>query len=629
MSSRLPLKPSTIKQLFAQSANQCAFPDCNEKIVSDNQAILGEICHIEAAEPGGERYNPKSTDEFRRSYENLILMCSKHHKITNDVHTYTVEKLKQFKAQHLLKSGHKTYNVTDDIIEKTIIKTMNQDNTNAGDGSQINNQSKIQNIGTQIGTQHIHFSTNDSTKTEGSLETNRGVNKILKEKLDKLRQEASPPKQDVIDYKNDLIVKRPSQIYELPVKELKYRKENGRIKAEVESYEKLNGILDESTDETQELLKGFLEKNDTEKKEILKQQIKHKGQLQPAIITCDGFLINGNRRKMIFEELYQQSHQDPKYENMRVIILPEDVTVFDIKRIENRYQMQDEGKSEYLGLNRALTLRDNIKDGYSLEAQILDDPQYADKKGKDLQAIVREYEKEFLNPLKRVDEYLKTFNREGLYNTISEKSGDKEGRWQAFKDYSSFYHGTLENKAKLVDLKIKDSEVGKIENAVFKIIRKRNLNSKDLESSLGKVHELIRKLPKYVKNQESKRHILKIAEEAGEDIPESMKYDKDGKKYDERDIDEKWGQLYKKEIVGNLIQAYKYVVNQEERDKPLELLEDALKKLRHDNLDVSTMDTNYYEKAMSLTKEISAEADRIYTDIDHARYNLKKLNKSK
>ena len=622
--SRLPPKLSTVKQLFALSGNNCAFPGCYEKMVSQDGTILGEICHIEAAEPGGEPFNPKSNNEERRSFENLVLFCGVHHKTTNNFAKYSVDILKKYKADHGKKFHKAPFSVTDETAYDAINKYMSQQNSNRSTGSQINNQAQTQNIGTQIGNQNVYF--NNSNSEIPLSDSARPVNKTLQKKLERLKQQASPPKEDVIDFKNDLIIKRASQIYELPVKELRYRKENGRIKAEVESYEKLNGSLDESSESTQKILKAFLTKNDPEKKEILKQQIKHKGQLQPAIITCDGFLINGNRRKMILEELYEETHQDPKFENMRVIILPEDVSLFDIKRIENRYQMHDEGKSEYHGLNRALTLRDNIKDGYTLAAQILDDPQYADKKGKELQAIEREFEKKYLYPLKCVDRYLKTFNRDGLYNTITESAGDRSGRWQAFIDYSSFYSGTLENKSKLAEYQIKESEIGKIENAIFKIIRKRSLNS-ELESTIGKVHEFVRKAPKYIKNPEAKKFLLKIADEAKEDIPESMKFDKDGNRYEEKDIDEKWGNHYKHQILGNLIQAHKIVVNQQERDKPLELLEDALKKLRHDNLKIENMGTEYYEKAMELSNEIVAEAERIHKEVDHARYNLKKLNK--
>ena len=83
--ARLALKTSVIKRLFAVSKNECAFPDCKEKIIDEYGTVIGEICHIEGAEYGGERYNEFSDDEYRRSFENLILMCSNHHKKTNNI----------------------------------------------------------------------------------------------------------------------------------------------------------------------------------------------------------------------------------------------------------------------------------------------------------------------------------------------------------------------------------------------------------------------------------------------------------------------------------------------------------------------------------------------------------------
>jgi len=99
--ARLPLTPKTIKRLYALSGNRCAFPGCNILIASPkDEPNLATICHIEAAEEGGERYNPNSNDEERRSFENLILLCPNHHTVTNDVQTYTVEVLREMKRTH-------------------------------------------------------------------------------------------------------------------------------------------------------------------------------------------------------------------------------------------------------------------------------------------------------------------------------------------------------------------------------------------------------------------------------------------------------------------------------------------------------------------------------------------------
>ena len=91
----------TIKRLYALSGNQCAFPDCNISLLSSGSEInFSNICHIEAAEPGGQRYNLTSNDNYRRSYENLMLLCANHHLETNDVEKYTVPILQEMKKNH-------------------------------------------------------------------------------------------------------------------------------------------------------------------------------------------------------------------------------------------------------------------------------------------------------------------------------------------------------------------------------------------------------------------------------------------------------------------------------------------------------------------------------------------------
>jgi len=94
------IAPATKNRLYSLSGNQCAFPGCNEKLFNEEGKNFSNICHIEAASPGGERYNANSTDDYRRSYENLILLCSKHHTETNNIDKYTVDVLKKMKREH-------------------------------------------------------------------------------------------------------------------------------------------------------------------------------------------------------------------------------------------------------------------------------------------------------------------------------------------------------------------------------------------------------------------------------------------------------------------------------------------------------------------------------------------------
>lgn len=90
----------TLKRLFALSGNICAFPGCTKRLVNQRNAKDSNICHIEAANVGGERYNPNMTDEQRADYDNLILLCIQHHDETNDETIFTVDKLRVMKKNH-------------------------------------------------------------------------------------------------------------------------------------------------------------------------------------------------------------------------------------------------------------------------------------------------------------------------------------------------------------------------------------------------------------------------------------------------------------------------------------------------------------------------------------------------
>lgn len=108
--ARLTPKIDVIRALFARSGNQCAFPGCTQPLINEKNKFIAQICHIEAALQGGERFNPDRNDEHRRSYENLMILCYPHHIETDDVEEYPVERLLQIKREHeqlFLKSDFK------------------------------------------------------------------------------------------------------------------------------------------------------------------------------------------------------------------------------------------------------------------------------------------------------------------------------------------------------------------------------------------------------------------------------------------------------------------------------------------------------------------------------------------
>jgi len=97
---RLAPTSSTVRELFLKSGNLCAFPRCPHLLMNADGVFISQICHIEAAEEGGPRFNECMSNEDRRDFSNLMLMCHEHHKITDDVEKYSVENLVQMKEAH-------------------------------------------------------------------------------------------------------------------------------------------------------------------------------------------------------------------------------------------------------------------------------------------------------------------------------------------------------------------------------------------------------------------------------------------------------------------------------------------------------------------------------------------------
>ncbi len=98
---RLTPQPDVTRRLYLASGNRCAFPQCVIALMTPDAVLVGEICHIEGALPDSARFNSAMSNERRRSYDNLVLMCRNHHKtIDADEKTWKVAKLAALKQAH-------------------------------------------------------------------------------------------------------------------------------------------------------------------------------------------------------------------------------------------------------------------------------------------------------------------------------------------------------------------------------------------------------------------------------------------------------------------------------------------------------------------------------------------------
>lgn len=116
---RKDLSIKTIKELYSRSGNRCAFPGCHHENFEEH-TLIGQICHIEAANRGGERYNLDQMEDERAGFDNLIVLCPIHHSITNDVSIYTVETLKAMKKSHEERFKEHQYSIDQNELNQII-----------------------------------------------------------------------------------------------------------------------------------------------------------------------------------------------------------------------------------------------------------------------------------------------------------------------------------------------------------------------------------------------------------------------------------------------------------------------------------------------------------------------------
>ena len=401
-------------------------------------------------------------------------------------------------------------------------------------------------------------------------------------------------------------------VYKVPLDLLRFRKENGRISSSVMTHEQMTGPLSDRDGAAQNLLKKFLREKDPDKTDALKRSLRAEGQREPGIITADGFLINGNRRKVALLELRDDFPADDRFQTMKVVILPGKgdeggrPSLKEIEQIENRYQLQTEGKAEYHGFDAALSIREKEKRGYSLEQQMHDDPQFQFMEKDKFAKAVKEKRKEMLDPLDLIDGYLETIGRPGEYSAVSRGIGDREGRWEAFKDLQSFYNRAKKG-AELEKMGIDTKDAGEIIQAAYAVIRMRAI------PNFGKLHTIMRDLPSYTKH--GKAHLLELNKNVNHQLSDEESTDKEGVPLPQDILEEVWKNKYRSEITRRLIKAREDSTAGAQEDAPITLLSDALKKLNHSNMIVENIDISNLNDALNKANEIKKRNDELKADI--------------
>ncbi len=147
------------------------------------------------------------------------------------------------------------------------------------------------------------------------------------------------------------------EVIRLPLDALVYNIRNGRFAAELQELEASEGRrLDPEVEKDKAKIQELLLKDQT-KTEWLKKDIRRVGQLKPATITFDGFIINGNRRAAILSLLHKETG-DPRFRYLEAVRLPPEVSASDLWRFEAGFQLAVELKADYGPVNELLKIKE-------------------------------------------------------------------------------------------------------------------------------------------------------------------------------------------------------------------------------------------------------------------------------
>ena len=93
-------------RLFADAAGFCQNPSCLQPLFSDQHphSHIAEIAHVIAASDHGPRANTDLEQNYRGSYDNLLLLCPTcHTKVDKTPEKYPYHRLSQWKRSHITK----------------------------------------------------------------------------------------------------------------------------------------------------------------------------------------------------------------------------------------------------------------------------------------------------------------------------------------------------------------------------------------------------------------------------------------------------------------------------------------------------------------------------------------------
>ncbi|EIX9399512.1 TPA: hypothetical protein ACIJ20_005527 [Pseudomonas aeruginosa] len=215
-------------------------------------------------------------------------------------------------------------------------------------------------------------------------------------------------------YKN---ITQSFPVYRIDLDYLIYNRHNGRIEAEMLTWEQEHSITPGHYDEKlHDLIDKFLWTSSSSRNKQTLQDLDEKQQQRPGIVSLDGVIIDGNRRAMLLRRLAAQKGIGKQY--FDAIILPDayDENQKEIVRLETQYQLGEDSKVEYGPLQKYLHAR-RLHDDLGISTDEIDK----------LMGQQSGNAAKLLEIMALMDEYLEHIGCHRLYTMLKDSDGTKEG----------------------------------------------------------------------------------------------------------------------------------------------------------------------------------------------------------
>ena len=270
------------------------------------------------------------------------------------------------------------------------------------------------------------------------MSSDRGVSTVRKNYYTSLIKELEPTGDTYrVPYKSNTEY-TPLKVYEIPIGDrfeimLRFNLDNSRIIKHVLAARENGQELNPERKETQDFIRNILLNDRFYSKHAiknLKEDLQNTGQLEPAIISCDGTVWNGNRRIAVMADMFK-NEGDARYSKVKAVFLPE-LTKKELKQLEHRLQLAYDFKEDYDRVTLYLLCRERINEGWAYnELENSFKGRYTQKKIK-----------EFIKQIDIIDKYLERIGRPREYPTLGDKGAEFFTAVQSHIDYEKNKRGT-------------------------------------------------------------------------------------------------------------------------------------------------------------------------------------------